>query len=272
VDKFVLRCSKELNLNANSLILLIYLLNQKNKDIFDYKKILDDLNFNETELLESISVLKEKKILSIIMEKNESGILEEHIDISSFYNIMLSRILDEEKNETNKQNIYDSFEKEFGRTLSPMEYEIITNWTERNYGEELILLALKEAVYNHVSSLSYVDRILQDWKKKGIKNKEVPYLFAGLGWLSAYAPWVMVTRLCFIYHYFPCAVFGIVAMALAAKDICTAKPQTKKAVGFYLALCLVLFVIFLPVTTGVPASREYLDFLEFLPQWHFVNL
>ncbi len=170
VDKFVLRCSKELNLNANSLILLIYLLNQKNKDIFDYKKILDDLNFNETELLESISVLKEKKILSIIMEKNESGILEEHIDISSFYNIMLSRILDEEKNETNKQNIYDSFEKEFGRTLSPMEYEIINNWLEQKISEELIIEALKEAVFNGANNLRYIDKILFEWNKKGIKK------------------------------------------------------------------------------------------------------
>jgi dolichyl-phosphate-mannose--protein O-mannosyl transferase len=106
---------------------------------------------------------------------------------------------------------------------------------------------------------------------KGIKKADVPYLFAGLGWLSAYAPWVMVTRLCFIYHYFPCAVFGIVAMALAARDICCAKPQLKKALAVYLVLCLVLFVMFLPVTTGIPASKEYLDFLEFMPQWHFVN-
>ena len=107
---------------------------------------------------------------------------------------------------------------------------------------------------------------------KGIKNKEVPYLFAGLGWLSSYAPWVMVTRLCFIYHYFPCAVFGIAAMALAANDICRAKPQMKKAVGIYLTVCLVLFVMFLPVTTGIPVPKAYLDFLEFMPQWHFVNM
>ena len=107
---------------------------------------------------------------------------------------------------------------------------------------------------------------------KGIKSKEVPYLFAGFGWLSSYLPWVMVTRLCFIYHYFPCAVFGIVAIALAVKDICRAKPQFKAVAGVYLALCLVLFVMFLPVTTGMPVAKEYLDFLEFLPQWHFVNI
>ncbi|MBQ6928965.1 MAG: glycosyltransferase family 39 protein [Oscillospiraceae bacterium] len=107
---------------------------------------------------------------------------------------------------------------------------------------------------------------------KGVKSRQTSYLFAGLGWLSSYLPWVMVTRLCFIYHYFPCAVFGIVAIALAIRDICRARPQLKKAVGVYLAVCLVLFVMFLPVTTGMPVAKEYLDFLEFLPQWHFVNI
>ena len=67
-------------------------------------------------------------------------------------------------------------------------------------------------------------------------------------------------------------MFGIVAMALAAKDIVQAKPQFKKAVWFYLALCCILFVMFLPVTTGAWVPKEYLNFLEFLPDWHFVNI
>lgn len=106
----------------------------------------------------------------------------------------------------------------------------------------------------------------------GIKNKSISHLFASLGWLSAYLPWVMVTRLCFIYHYFPCAVFGIIAIALAAKDICSTRSAFKKAVFAYLFVCLVMFIVFLPVTTGIWVNREYLDFLEFLPDWHFVNL
>ena len=107
---------------------------------------------------------------------------------------------------------------------------------------------------------------------QGVRHKKMPHLFACLGWLSAYLPWVMVTRLCFIYHYFPCAVFGIVAIALTFADICTNRPAFKKAVVLYLALCLVLFVMFLPVTTGFAVSKEYLDFLEFMPEWHFINL
>ena len=52
-----------------------------------------------------------------------------------------------------------------------MEYEISSSWLKDN-GEELILLALKEAVYNNVSSMRYIDRIINNWNKKGIKTKE----------------------------------------------------------------------------------------------------
>ena len=74
--------------------------------------------------------------------------------------------------EENKSNIYSTFETEFGRTLSPMEYEIITGWIDSGYTEELIILALKEATYNGVSNLRYIDKIIYEWGKKGIKTKE----------------------------------------------------------------------------------------------------
>ena len=172
VPNYVLLFAKEASLDANSLILLIYFLNQKNKDIFNYKKILNDLSFTEKELLESISVLKDKKILSISMEKNESGILEERVDISSFYDIVFSKFLEEEKERVNDSNLYSEFEKEFGRTLSPMEYEIINSWLESKISNDLILAALKEAVFNGVSNLRYIDKILFEWNKKGIKKTD----------------------------------------------------------------------------------------------------
>lgn len=172
VPNYVLLFAKEASLDSNALILLIYFLNQKNKDIFNYKKILNDLAFTEKELLESISVLKDKKILSISMEKNESGILEERVDISSFYDIIFSKFLEEEKEKVNDSNLYSEFEKEFGRTLSPMEYEIINSWLESKISNDLILAALKEAVFNGVSNLRYIDKILFEWNKKGIKKPD----------------------------------------------------------------------------------------------------
>ena len=70
----------------------------------------------------------------------------------------------------NNSNIYELIEKEFGRTLSPIEAEIISAWLDNNTSEELIKEALKEAVFNGVSSLRYIDKILYEWGKKGIKT------------------------------------------------------------------------------------------------------
>ena len=53
-----------------------------------------------------------------------------------------------------------------------MEYEIINGWLDVPFKEELIISALKEATYNGVSNLRYIDKILYEWKKKGINSKE----------------------------------------------------------------------------------------------------
>ena len=170
ISKYVLVYAKKNKLDVNSLMLLIYFLNHKNKAIFNYKQIIDDLTFDEKELLESISILKDKKILTIEMEKNESGILEERINISSFYDIIFSEFLNEEENKKQDNDLFSTFEKEFGRSLSPMEYEIINSWLESKIDKELILSALKETVFNGVNNLRYIDKILFEWNKKGIKK------------------------------------------------------------------------------------------------------
>ena len=165
LPKYVLSYAKDLNLDINSFILLIYLLNGKNGSSFNYKNIMKDINLNEKELLDAISVLKCKKLLSIEMKKNDFGVLEELINISSFYDIVFSKMLN-----IDRKDIYEEFEREFGRTLSPMEYEIISGWIESGISNDLILAALKETVFNGVNNLRYVDKILYEWNKKGIKN------------------------------------------------------------------------------------------------------
>lgn len=172
IPKYVLTYAKELGLDMNSLILLVYFLNKPNKMIFDYRKIVKDLNFSEKELLDAISILKDKNILLILMEKNDSGILEEKVDISLFYDIIFSKMLNTETEEKSEKDLYDTFEREFGRTLSPMEYEIINSWLEQGISNSLILSALKEAIFNGVNNLRYVDKILYEWNKKGIKKPD----------------------------------------------------------------------------------------------------
>ena len=75
-------------------------------------------------------------------------------------------------NNNNKsgKTIFDVVQKEFGRALSPIELEIMNEWLAKNYSEELILYAVKEAILNNAKSLKYVQRILERLEREGIKT------------------------------------------------------------------------------------------------------
>ena len=102
--------------------------------------------------------------------KRINKVLTETINLDLLYEKLAFSLNQVEEKEDS--NLYSIFESEFGRTLSPMEYEIINSWKDNGYTEELIILALKEATYNGVSNLRYIDKIIYEWGKKGIKNKE----------------------------------------------------------------------------------------------------
>ena len=69
-------------------------------------------------------------------------------------------------------NLFSLFEQELGRTISSMELELINGWLSNGTSEELVLGALREAVYNGVTSFKYIDRIIYEWEKKGFKLME----------------------------------------------------------------------------------------------------
>lgn len=159
---------KDLKITEEECIVLCYLLNENS--ILNLKKIEQDLKINKMHVLEVIDSLVSKDILKIEVMKT-GNIREDRINIDALYHKLAFFIVSEpEKKEEN--NLFDCFEKEFGRTLSPIEFEIIKGWGENHFSEELILCALKEAVYNGVFRLNYIDKILFEWKKKGIQTKE----------------------------------------------------------------------------------------------------
>ncbi len=156
---------KKLKLNEAELIIIIFIMNS---NIYNPKIIADSMDIKLPLLLEMIELLQEKGVLKIEL-KNINNVQTEVINLDSLYEKLALLIMKEEKDEPS--TIYDTFEKELGRTLSPMEYEIVSEWLNDN-SEEILLLALKEATYNGVSNFRYIDRIIHEWNKKGIKTKE----------------------------------------------------------------------------------------------------
>lgn len=160
---------KELNLTLDELYFLIYLLNSDSL-VFNPKKMSMDVDMDMSKILEMVNNLSGKDVLALELKK-EGNIRNEYLSLEKLYN-KLGFLLINEKVEEPIPHLFDIFEKEFGRTLSPIEYELINGWLNNEFSEELVRCALKEAVYNGVSNLRYIDKILYEWKKKGIKTIE----------------------------------------------------------------------------------------------------
>lgn len=77
------------------------------------------------------------------------------IDITKDIDIVNSNSID---------NIYDFIEKNFGRTLSPIEYEEISTWEDT----ELTRYAIKQSVLNGKYNIRYISVILNNYKKNSI--------------------------------------------------------------------------------------------------------
>lgn len=168
IPKVLFANYKKMNISDSELILLIYLLNSK-ESIYNPKEIGEVLSININQVLETVNSLSEKGILKIDMVK-QNNIHSEVINLDLLYEKLAFILMNVKQEEAS--TIFDTFEVELGRTLSPIEYEIINGWKENKISEEIILLALKEAVYNGVSNFRYIDKIIYEWNKKGIKTKE----------------------------------------------------------------------------------------------------
>lgn len=172
VPSFILKNYEKLNLTAEEVLVLIVLYNHYGKISYDINKLLEEINLEKYKLMQLISSLEEKKIISIDLITNSKGLKEEYISLELLYDKIVNIYLDLKEETSENADIYSAFEKELGRTLSPMEYEIIKGWVMDKFSDELIILALKEAVYNGVNNLRYIDKVLYGWRKKNIKNKQ----------------------------------------------------------------------------------------------------
>jgi len=172
VPRMIFNNYKRLNITEEELIILIFIIDLGNKISYNPDIFVEELNIEKFKVMELLNSLYEKKLINIIVEKNNFNKTEEFISLDLLYNKILNLFKETKDDNIENTDIFSIFEKEFGRTISPMEYEIIKGWINDKFSYELIIEALKEATYNNVTSLSYIDKILYEWNRKGLKTKE----------------------------------------------------------------------------------------------------
>lgn len=162
-DRLLLMKGKALDLSDQEsyILLLIYNFVTLHKKMITPTLLLQYSSLTPQQLDQVLTALLQKKW---IYNKNGAICLHDFED----------RLLkDEQVVEDKKINIIDLFEEEFGRALTPMEFESIKEWVNDGYSEEMITKALKEAVKSNVTSLRYIEGILINWRQNGIKERYI---------------------------------------------------------------------------------------------------
>ncbi|PEL11701.1 DnaD domain-containing protein [Bacillus sp. AFS017336] len=166
------------------MILQLYSFQQQGHTFPTPTQLAQIMSINEQKCMEVIRELLKKGLLEITEEIDDHNLRCEAYSLAPLW---LKLINHNEKNdqqpieaptfpsiiEQAEESIYSVFEKEFGRLLSPFEIETLTMWMDQDdHNEKLIKTALKEAVISGKLNFRYIDRILFEWKKNGIKQVE----------------------------------------------------------------------------------------------------
>ena len=110
-----------------------------------------------------------------------------------------------------------------------------------------------------------IPALFYTWRKR---DKGMLVVF--VGYAVQFFPWILVTRVAFIYHYFTAVPFLIFMIVYVIKNLIEDGVISVHVMWIYLALVLLLFIMFYPVLTGREVSRSYVDnFLRWFSTWSF---
>lgn len=173
IGEDVLKAIKKNDLTLDEALLIIYFCSNNSHPVLDIDEIKLKFGMKELSIMQAFASLTSKDLINIRMVKDRDGKAEEIIDLTPFYE-SIAIDMDASEKKKSEENIFALFEREIARPLSPIEFELINKWLDKGYKEELITSALKEAIQNGTFTLRYIDAILSEWAKKGLKNsKEV---------------------------------------------------------------------------------------------------
>lgn len=167
---------KQLGLKDDEMMLLLHLMQfrQEGVEFPTFEQLSERMSLRQDVLIS----LLQKLIVGNFLDIEEKGIGQETYDLRPLYR-KLSKLLEAKPRtvtsldllEKKDNNVFALFEQEFGRPLSPLEYEKIVRWIDEDqYREELIREALREAVLSAKFNFKYIDRILFEWQKNNIRT------------------------------------------------------------------------------------------------------
>ncbi len=104
-----------------------------------------------------------------------------------------------------------------------------------------------------------------------VKKRDRNAQFLVISYFAQLIPWMGVSRLTFIYHYFPCVPFVVLMIGYSIYDIHKNAGNKKAVLGGAIALTVIavaLFALFYPVLSGQPCDPEFAkNWLKWFDSW-----
>lgn len=167
---------RALNISDQEAVVLLHILSFQSAGI-DFptpSEIAKRMELSDHQVSSHLQRLMQKGFLLIAQSKFENMVQEKYV-LQQLWERLVDELekqnqQHEDQSDTNAVGqLFRTFEDEFGRIFTPLEYETISKWIDEDrHSPEVIRQALIEAVLAEKKSLKYIDRILFEWKKKNL--------------------------------------------------------------------------------------------------------
>ncbi|MCD7894625.1 MAG: DnaD domain protein [Erysipelotrichaceae bacterium] len=117
-----------------------------------------------------LSLSKIDEVLISLVDKHFLSRMNGSLDLKPLY----KQLLDIKVEENTDMDLISVFEDAFGRSLSQREIEIINSFKINGFSDSMIVEALNEAVKSGVINFRYIEKILDNWQKYGVKKRYAP--------------------------------------------------------------------------------------------------
>lgn len=181
IPKLLLKYYKSIGLNEEEFVLLLHIHSsiESGNSFPTPDELSERMSCHKEHCMEIIKYLIQHNFLQIEGATGIDGVMHESYTLRPLWEKLLHYLSDLENKQVKRENeqveinVYTMFEQEFGRPLSPMECESLSMWLDQeDHSPLLIKAALREAVMSGKLNFRYIDRILFEWKKKGIETLE----------------------------------------------------------------------------------------------------
>lgn len=180
ISNVLLHHYKELGMTTSQLVLYLEFKSYQDRGTVnpDIRQIAKNLGTSEVQVFDQLHQMITNGLVDQKMQRLADGKEEAVYDFSPLINRIA--LFDEQQTAAtavstqanDRMKTFNQLEAEFGRPLSSMEMQIVNDWLDKDhYSTELIQLALRQAVLNSALNLNYMERILQSWRRAGVKSR-----------------------------------------------------------------------------------------------------